>query len=213
MTQQGARNPGEPSLQKALDTPWKIQNEISRWLGFPGVRLLFAFYRIPWGQGWRFYGIPVIQKHRRSQMSFGHSLQLRSIVSSNPLGPNHPVLLCTWRQGSCLQIGAHFSMSGGSICAAEKITIGDHVSVGANTCIVDTDFHPLDPVRRQAFQGEAETAPVSIEENVFIGMNCLILKGAVIGKGSVIGAGSVVTRPIPAGVIAAGNPARVLREL
>jgi maltose O-acetyltransferase len=56
-------------------------------------------------------------------------------------------------------------------------------------------------------------APVHLEENVFVGDGTRILKGVTIGRDSVVGAGSVVTRSIPAGVIAAGNPARVVREL
>ena len=52
-----------------------------------------------------------------------------------------------------------------------------------------------------------------IEDEVFIGMNVLILKGSHIGKGSVIGAGSVVSGTIPPGVIAAGNPIKVIREM
>jgi maltose O-acetyltransferase len=56
-------------------------------------------------------------------------------------------------------------------------------------------------------------APVRLEENVFIGDGTKILKGVTIGRDSVVGAGSVVTRSIPAGVIAAGNPARVVRDL
>ena len=56
-------------------------------------------------------------------------------------------------------------------------------------------------------------APGVIEDDVFIGMNCLILKGVVIGRGSVVGAGSVVTGNIPPGVMGAGNPARVIRAV
>jgi maltose O-acetyltransferase len=56
-------------------------------------------------------------------------------------------------------------------------------------------------------------APVEIGDDVFVGMGAKILKGSTIGSGSVIGAGAVVTGAIPAGVVAAGNPARVIREL
>jgi acetyltransferase-like isoleucine patch superfamily enzyme len=120
-------------------------------------------------------------------------------------------MLCTWQPGAVLEIGADFAMTGGTICAAERITIGDRVAVGANSTIVDTDFHPLAPAERRRAPGEASTAPVVIEEDVFIGMSCLILKGVRLGRGCVVGAGSVVTRDAPPGAVVAGNPARVVR--
>jgi acetyltransferase-like isoleucine patch superfamily enzyme len=58
-----------------------------------------------------------------------------------------------------------------------------------------------------------KSAPVVIEDDVFIGMNCVVLKGVTIGRGSVVGAGSVVCKSLPSYIIAAGNPARVIREL
>jgi acetyltransferase-like isoleucine patch superfamily enzyme len=195
------------------DTPWKLRNELWRWLAYPKVRLIFAWYQISWGHGWRFYGIPIIQKHRHSLMRFGPGLQLRSSARSNPLGPNHPVVLATWRQGACLDVGTHFAMTGGVLCAAERITIGNHVIVGANTTIVDTDFHPLESRGRKVNAAAGRSAAVVIEDDVFVGMNCLVLKGVTIGRGSVIGAGSVVTRDVPPGVIVAGNPVQLLREL
>jgi acetyltransferase-like isoleucine patch superfamily enzyme len=146
-------------------------------------------------------------------MEFGSGLNLRSSIRSNPLGLNHPVILATIKQNASLITGVNFSMSGGSICAAELIEIGDNVAVGANTTIVDTDFHSLDPYLRRTKPLEANTRPVCIEDDVFIGMSCLILKGVTIGKGSVIGAGSIVTRNIPAGVIAAGVPAVPIQEI
>ena len=134
----------EPCNRRALDTPWKIWNELWRWLTYPTVRLIFAYSGIPWGEGWRCYGIPIIQKHRRSRMSFGSGLQLRSSVRSNPLGLSHPVVLATWNAESIIEVGTHFAMAGGTLCASERIIIGNHVVVGANTTITDTDFHPLD---------------------------------------------------------------------
>lgn len=196
----------------AFDTPWKIWNAVWLWAAYPLNRLLFRMHGIAWGRGWRLHGLPVIQKHRHSQMRFGDRLALRSTVRSNPLGANHPVILCTWQAGSLIQAGDDFSMTGGSICASRQIVIGNRVTVGANSVIVDSDFHPLHPDLRLDQPQGGSTSPILIEDDVFIGMHCLILKGVTIGRGSVIGAGSVVTSDVPPGVIAAGNPAHVLRE-
>lgn len=201
------------NLIRTFDTPWKISNQLRSWLAYPRVRLLFALNGIQWGQNWRFHGIPIIQKHRRSLMSFGRGLGLRSSLRSNPLSPNHPVILATLQEAARLQIGANFGMTGGTICAAERIIIGNNVVVGSNTIITDTDFHPLHPEQRSLKPSDGKTAAVVIEDNVFIGMNCLILKGLTIGKGSMVGAGSVVTMDVPSDVIVAGNPARLIRKL
>jgi acetyltransferase-like isoleucine patch superfamily enzyme len=91
------------------------------------------------------------------------------------------------------------------------IRIGRDGLFGAHVEIFDSDFHDLHPERRKT--GAAKVAPVEIGDNVFVGMGARILKGATIGSDAVIGAGSVVTGTIPAGVVAAGNPARVVREL
>lgn len=202
-----------PDILAALDQPWKVRTEVGLWLAFPVVRTLFALNKVPWGEGWRCYGVPVVQKHRRSRMQFGKGLHLRSSLRSNPLGPQHPVILATWAESAVLEVGDYFAMTGGALCAVNRITIGHHVAIGANTTVVDTDFHPLDWRERRLHPADGRTAPVTIEDDVFIGMNCLILKGVSIGRGSVIGAGAVVTRDIPPGMIAAGNPARVIRSV
>jgi acetyltransferase-like isoleucine patch superfamily enzyme len=198
---------------EAIKTPWKIMNEIKRWLLLVLIKISFKLNNIPWRHGWHIYGIPIIQKHRQSTMQFGPGLNLRSSVSSNPLSPTHPVILCTWQAGAMLEIGSNFGMTGGSLVAAEQIKIGDRVTVGANTTIMDTDFHPLDPEQRQLHPQDAKTAPIVIEDDVFIGMNCLILKGVKIGRESVVGAGSVVTKDVPLRTIVAGNPARIIGNI
>lgn len=91
------------------------------------------------------------------------------------------------------------------------IRIGARALIGSCVRIFDSDFHDLDPLRRRG--GEAKMAAVELQDNVFIGDNAMILKGVTVGRDSVIGAGSVVVRSIPPGVIAAGNPARVVRDL
>ncbi len=200
-------------LSQALDAPWKITNAWSCWWAYPRTRLLFALNGIPWGSSWRFYGAPIIQKHRGSRMTFGPGLRLRSAARSNPLGPNRPVMLVTWQAGAVLAAGRDFGMTGGTICAAREVTIGDGVIVGANTTIVDTDFHALDPECRLRGPDLAATAPIRIEDEAFIGMSCLILKGVTIGRGCVVGAGSVVTVDLPPACVCAGNPARPIRPL
>jgi maltose O-acetyltransferase len=97
------------------------------------------------------------------------------------------------------------------VFAEQSVVIGSRCLIGDAVLILDSDFHDLSAEGRHA--GPAETAPVVLEDNVFVGSRVIILKGVTIGKDSVIGAGSVVVRSIPPGVIAAGNPAKVIRNL
>lgn len=90
------------------------------------------------------------------------------------------------------------------------ITIGNGVMFGPNVTIAVTG-HPIDPtLRAQAYM---YAFPVTIGDNVWIGSGAVICPGVTIGENSVIGAGSIVTKDIPANVIAAGNPCKVLREI
>jgi acetyltransferase-like isoleucine patch superfamily enzyme len=91
------------------------------------------------------------------------------------------------------------------------IRIGAGALLGSEVTIYDSDFHDLRAGRRRS--GQPRMGAVELAENVFVGDRVLILKGVRIGVHSVIGAGSVVSSSIPDGVIAAGNPARVIREL
>jgi len=96
-------------------------------------------------------------------------------------------------------------------CEGAGIRVGRDGLFGAAIEIFDSNFHDLDPARRR--EPTQRMAPVEIGDNVFVGMGVRILKGVTIGSDSVIGAGAVVSCSIPAGVIAAGVPARVVREL
>lgn len=203
----------QDAVRAAWAMPWKARNEIARLLLWPWARLRFALAGLPWGPGWRLYGMPILQVHREAAVTLGARLCLRSSVRSNPLAPAHPVVISARRPDVVLSIGDDFGMTGGVIVAEQQVTIGHRVLVGANTTIADTDFHPLDAAARRADPLAGATAPIIIEDDVFIGMNCLILKGAHLGAGCVIGAGSVVTGHIPPGVIAAGSPAKVIRPI
>ena len=91
-----------------------------------------------------------------------------------------------------------------------KITIGDHVMLGPKVAIY-TANHPIDPTVRNL--GHDHGIPVTIGSNVWIGGNTVICPGVTVGDNTVIGAGSVVTKDIPANVVAAGNPCRVIRPI
>ncbi len=200
-------------IRDALDTPWKVGSFVRRQLLTPFFWIYFQWHGLGWGKGWQIFGRPMIQRHRRSEIVLGDRVCLRSWRSSNPLAPHHPVVLATRRPGARIVIGDDSGFTGTTIVADELVQIGRRVAVGANCTIVDTDFHPLEAAARQANFNDGRHAPIIIEDDVFIGMNSLILKGVTIGRGSVIGAGSVVVSDIPPGVIAAGNPAKVIRPL
>jgi acetyltransferase-like isoleucine patch superfamily enzyme len=199
-----------PLLAEARRTPWKAVNELRRFLSLPLVRAYFAWHGVEWRPGWHVYGLPVVQRYRPSSIRIGEGLEMRNWFAANPIGIARPCILATWAANAVIAIGDHVGMSGVTICAQRRIDIGDRVVLGANSVIVDTDFHPTEPSRRYE-PGTAQ--PVVIEEDVFVGMHVLVLKGSRIGRGTVIGAGSVVTGEIPAHVIAAGNPARVIRAI
>jgi acetyltransferase-like isoleucine patch superfamily enzyme len=113
-----------------------------------------------------------------------------------------------------IQIGERVGLNGTVISSRKKIVIGDNTMIAANVIIADSDFHQQwPPEERWVNPGFEFDQEVYIGKNVWIGMNCIILKGVSIGDNSIIGAGSVVTKDIPSNVIAAGNPAVVIKAL
>jgi maltose O-acetyltransferase len=115
----------------------------------------------------------------------------------------------TAHEGGRLEIGDQvFVNYGTSISAHTLVTIGDGCLIGQYTIIMDCDYHSLD-----GSDDHGESKPIVIEAGVWLGARTIVLKGVRIGRGSVIAAGSVVTRDIPPGVVAAGAPARVIRQL
>ena len=108
--------------------------------------------------------------------------------------------------GNNIHINNNFS----AIAFKANIEIQNDVVIGSNCRIITSDFHNLEAKNRNT---EVTGKNVTIERNVFIGDNVTILKGVKIGENSVIGSGAVVTGNIPKNTVAAGNPARVIRNL
>ena len=121
-----------------------------------------------------------------------------------------------------IEIGDESILVGAIFMCADRISVGKRVVVSYHVTIADCDFHPHDPqLRKQdavanAPQGDRrqrptlETRPIVIEDDVWIGIGAIILKGVHIGRGARIGAGSVITANIPAEAHVAGNPARII---
>lgn len=99
---------------------------------------------------------------------------------------------------------------GCSISAQELVRIGSDASIGTHCILMDNDFHSIHPALRNEMP---PSQPIILEENVWLGSRVIVLHGVTIGRDSVIGAGSVVTRDIPPGCVAAGLPAKVIREI
>ncbi|NOT14948.1 MAG: acyltransferase [Methylotenera sp.] len=163
----------------------------------------------------RFYGMPIISMHKNSEIVIGESCVLCSRSDMTDLGVNHQVVLRTLRSGASIVIGNDTGISGGAICAAIRVEIGNECLIGANVTISDTDFHAISPIGRRYNQNPQDiaAAQIIIEDNVFIGTGSIVLKGVRIGKNSVVGAGSVVTKNVPSNTIVAGNPARIIRSI
>ena len=158
------------------------------------------------GKGCKFWGNLRLYRKPNSSIFIGDNCRFRSISDSNLIGINHKCIISTHEAGSVISIGNNCGFSGTVIGAFTKINIGNNVRCGANTVITDGDWHSDD-------NRTGQSKPVLLGDNVWLGLNVVVLKGVTIGENSVIGAGSIVTKDIPANVIAAGNPCRILKYI
>ncbi len=148
----------------------------------------------------RVWGRPVLRV--KGRLLIGDRVRIASDVATTELGvgPN-----------GCLEIGdSAFINYGCSIAATLSIRIGANCNIGSHVTIMDNDYHSLDPERRNEVP---PSAPIVLEENVWLGVRVVVLRGVTIGAGSVVAAGSIVVRDIPPRSLAGGMPARVIRAL
>lgn len=148
----------------------------------------------------RLRGRPVIRNSGR--MIIGERVQLVSTIATLELVSEH---------GGTLEIGARTLVNFGcSLVANQSIMIGAHCQIGPYTMMLDNAYHRLEPERRLE---RPPSAPIVLEDNVWIGARVIVMPGVTIGRDAAVGAGSVVTSDIPPRVLAAGVPARVVKEL
>lgn len=147
-----------------------------------------------------------------SKLNIGDNFYLSSGNGVNPIASNLQADVYV-EPGAALTIGNNVGMSSTRLWIHESVRIGNNVKIGGCVLITDTDAHPMDYMACRSSTEGTKSAPVVIEDDVWIGAHCIILKGITIGARSIIGAGSVVTKSIPADCVAAGNPCKVIKSL
>ena len=176
-------------------------------------KIFLKIFKIKYGKKFKIKGLPVIVKKRGASIVFKDNVTIKSSLLSNLIGLYQRSIIVAKTNNAKIEIGNNVGMSGVTIYARKSIKIGDNTLIGANTKILDNDFHPLDVEDRNNDIKEAiKTIPVEIGENCFIGCNSIILKGTKLGSGCVVGAGSVVSGQFEDNCVIAGNPARVIRK-
>lgn len=211
-------------LSKALARGLTLSNIIS-WASLEGMRIWGAFFGtirlylkaalfgVETGKGIVAHGPVGLLRWPGGKISIGEKVSLiSSWRRATACALASPVRLRVFGPGAEISIGAESQLSGTSITArSTHISIGRRVLIAPNCIITDSDFHAHWPMEKRISEpGLDKDRAVKIGDYVWIGMNCIILKGVEIGQGAIIGAGSVVTGKIPPMCVAAGVPAKIV---
>ncbi|MEQ5872792.1 acyltransferase [Sagittula sp. NFXS13] len=191
-------------------------NRLVRALGYALGTGIFFVHRlrrnVEVGRRVRVFGVALIDIHSKATLIIEDDVNLNSMARGYHLGMYGGVKLMADRPGATISIGSNTRVHGSCIHAQDSVTIGRNCLIAAQCQIIDGHGHDIsadEPANRINTIGE--TAPIRIEDNVWLGTGVLVMPGVTIGEGTVIGASSVVTRDIPPGVLAVGVPAKVVR--
>lgn len=170
-----------------------------------GLRLKLKAYGVKYGN--RIKGNRVVVKNI-GQIIIGNNVSLKSFPDGEPYRTG----LQTHCEDAVIRIGDNCNLNGTMIHCRTKVTIGRFCMFGPGTKIVDNDSHriSIDVIERRK---TPNSAPIIIGDNVWVGMNALILKGVEIGENAIVAAYSVVTKNVPENTLVAGNPAKILKTL
>jgi acetyltransferase-like isoleucine patch superfamily enzyme len=195
-------------FQVLRDDPGRIPERI--WGELLGLRLAMRRNVIREGRV-VLIGNPLIDIRRGCKLVLGNGVMLTSKNRGYHLNMPSPVKLFAYLPGAEIRIGDETRIAGACINAHKSVVIGKRCLIAANCQIMDSNGHDLSfhnlPNR---FESIGPSVPVVIEDDVWIGINCIVLPGVRIGRGAVISANSVVCSNIPPMAIARGNPAQVI---
>lgn len=192
---------------------FKIYRQIKSRVFSVFSKVLLKLWDVKVGHGLIVTFPPVILKEKSATIELGNNISLLVSVLHNCLCSGSKLVLAAIRPGACITIGDNAGISCSTIVAMKSVQIGNNVFIGANCTITDSDFHSLDFDQRIQSTDDGEIDAVIIENNVWLSMNVVVLKGVTIGENSVIAANSVVINNIPANCLAGGTPAKVIKPL
>jgi acetyltransferase-like isoleucine patch superfamily enzyme len=146
--------------------------------------------------------------NNKGTIILGYSVYLHSY----PDGFSNRTALSTYYPEAFISIGNRCALNGAIIHCNEKVIIGSNCMIGPGTIICDNNSHRVSKDFSERIK-KAESSPIIIKDNVWIGMNCLIMKGVTIGENSIIAAGSLVVKDVPDNCLYGGHPARLIKVL
>lgn len=175
------------------------------------ARLLSFFFRLVYKVRYGskvIFGKRVIVNHRfkfsgKGRAYIGDDVNLWAFEEKNRFA--------TFSQNAVIRIGAGTRLNGVLIQAGEKIVIGENCTIGS-AIIMDNDFHSINYINRNN-KDFIHKKPVIIGDRVWLGGQCVILKGVKLGNEAVVGFRSVVTKNVPEKVVVAGNPAKIVKKI
>jgi acetyltransferase-like isoleucine patch superfamily enzyme len=166
------------------------------------------------GRNLESFGKCIIRKAPRTRIVIGDNVQIISSSWRSSTANCTNSKLRTFTEGATIIFEDFSGMTGGAIIARSKtIRIGKRCMLAPNVTILDSDWHIAWPPDRRHNTSETDIdKDVTLQNNVWVGMGVIILKGVTIGENSVIAAGSIVTSSIPPNCLAGGVPAKVLKK-
>lgn len=184
-------------------------------------KLFMKMTKVEYGKNLLLKGVPVIFNKAGAKLKIGENVTVKSSFLSNLVGLYSRTIIVTRASEAVIEIGDNVGISGATIYARKKITIGENSCIGGNCKILDNDFHPIEAETRiQLLRDDkggdsnlVPSNPIHIGKNCFIGCNSIILKGTVLGDNCVVGAGAIVSGKFEDNCVIAGNPARVIKRL
>ncbi|WP_348983256.1 acyltransferase [Motilimonas sp. E26] len=181
---------------------------LKKFFKLPGILLLrvrLSLHGVTYGS--KLKGKSVIISNI-GNIKIGNNVNLNSFPDGEPFKTG----LQAHCKDSKISIGNNCLLNGTRIHCRTQVSIEDNCMFGPGCKIVDNDSHrtSIDVMKRRE---PPESSPIIIRNNVWVGMNSLILKGVEIGENSIVAANSVVTKSVPKNTLVAGNPARIIKKL